>query len=218
MRRLASAATFSLLFFVSGLVSAQIQEQSQSHAVALGVRDAQATFNTYMATFIVKDPAGQQHRVDKLVAAGSFGYVHFPNDFNARPRPGRHRWVCFAGGRVAARGVFDYDHRGGFTLVSDAGPASATDSRAARIVKAEADTRVIEDAVHLFHIHTGRIPATLGELTRGVQNDAGVMAGPFLRTVPSPPTGWSGYAYRANPASGTYSVSATGDGTQVQIP
>jgi hypothetical protein len=59
MRRLASAATFSLLFFVSGLVSAQIQEQSQSHAVALGVRDAQATFNTYMATFIVKDPAGQ---------------------------------------------------------------------------------------------------------------------------------------------------------------
>jgi hypothetical protein len=219
MRLLTFAATFGLLLVVvSRPGSAEIQEQSQSHAVALGVRDPQAKFNTYTAAFVVKDPTGQQHGVNKLVAAGSFGYVHFPNDFNARLRPGRHHWTCFVGGRVAAQGAFDYHNRRGFTLLSDAGSASATDSRDARIVKAEADGRVIANAVHLFHTHTGRIPATLSELTHAVHNDAGVMAGPFLFTVPSPPTGWSGYSYRANPASETFSVSATGDGARVQVP
>jgi hypothetical protein len=60
--------------------------------------------------------------------------------------------LTFVGARVAAQGAFDYDIRRGFTLLSDAGSASAmTDSRAARIVKAEADARMIVNAIHLFH-------------------------------------------------------------------
>jgi hypothetical protein len=224
MRLPTSVAIFSLLLFVVvDHASAQIWQQSQGQAVALGVRDKEGTLGEYIAIFVVKGPDGREHRAQKHMPAGGFGYVHFPSDFNiGGAGVGRHQWVCVVGGHVIARGAFDYDNHRGFTMVAvtpaAATGAATTTQRDARIAKAHADARAIANAVSLFGAVTGRIPATVEDLTRKVQNRQGALVGPFLQTVPSPPAGWSGYVYQANPATGVFTVIATGDGMTVKVP
>jgi type II secretion system protein G len=90
----------------------------------------------------------------------------------------------------------------------------------ARIAKVQADSRTISTAVTLYAAHMGGgAPGSLGLLTGVATNSLGQTAGPFLASVPLPPTGWTTpYAYSANTAANTWSVSASGDGVTVSVP
>jgi hypothetical protein len=64
----------------------------------------------------------------------------------------------------------------------------------------------------------GNVGATLGTLTAVATNGQGQTAGPFMASIPSPPTGWQQYQYSPNSAAGTFNISASGDGTTVSLP
>ena len=88
----------------------------------------------------------------------------------------------------------------------------------ARIAKAQADSRAIVSAAGVYGAHMGRLPTAVADLTVAVTNSQNLAAGPFLAAVPTPPTGWSTYAYTADTAAGTFTVSASGDATTVSLP
>ncbi|HYB69412.1 MAG TPA: prepilin-type N-terminal cleavage/methylation domain-containing protein [Candidatus Bathyarchaeia archaeon] len=88
----------------------------------------------------------------------------------------------------------------------------------ARLAKAQADSRTLASAVSIYGAHMGQIPATLSQLTVVSTNAQGLTAGPFMSSVPVPPGGWAGYAYTPNVASGTYTITTSGDGTSVNLP
>ena len=91
----------------------------------------------------------------------------------------------------------------------------------ARIAKAQADTRTLGSAVSMFTAHMGALPAALTDLTSPAVNGLNQSAGPFMASVPAPPPGgtpaWGAYGY-ASSTSGTFSVTATGDGTTITVP
>ena len=104
-------------------------------------------------------------------------------------------------------------------LAAIAIPLWANVQARARIAKAQADARAIASAVSIFQHHMGTLPAALTDLTQATVNSQTQTAGPFLGTVPTPPATWSAsYTYAANNAAGTFSISATGDGTTVTLP
>jgi type II secretion system protein G len=91
----------------------------------------------------------------------------------------------------------------------------------ARIAKAQADARTLVSAVNMYSAHMGRLPAGLVDLNSAVMNPQGQLAGPFMPATVSPPSGgspaWSAYGYTSN-SDGTFTVSASGDGTTVSYP
>jgi general secretion pathway protein G len=91
----------------------------------------------------------------------------------------------------------------------------------ARVSKVQADLRAIASAASAYQAHTGTLPPDIATLTASASNGAGQAAGPFLNGVPTLPSGgvptWSTYSYASN-ANGTFSISATGDGTTVAVP
>lgn len=87
----------------------------------------------------------------------------------------------------------------------------------ARIAKAQADAGVIASSVTIYSAHMGALPALLTDLTSVQQNSLGQNAGPFIRTVPLPPSGWTVYGYTFD-ANGTFQITASGDGTSVAVP
>ena len=88
----------------------------------------------------------------------------------------------------------------------------------ARIAKAHKDVEAIARAVIAYASHVGRLPSTLSDLEIEIKNETGAIGGPFLRTTPQPPSGWTA-EYSFTPGSdGMFTVSATGDGTTAQIP
>ncbi len=62
----------------------------------------------------------------------------------------------------------------------------------------------------------GPIPAALTNLAAATTIN-GVSGGPFMKSVPAAPSGWTAYSYTANP-DGTYTVSASGDSTTISSP
>ena len=65
----------------------------------------------------------------------------------------------------------------------------------------------------------GTVANALTDLTAVATNGQGQTAGPFMATIPTPPTGWtSNYAYVGSTAAGTFNISASGDGTTVSLP
>jgi hypothetical protein len=57
------------------------------------------------------------------------------------------------------------------------------------------------------------------QLTSQVTNGQNQVAGPFMASVPAPPSGWSSsYGYAATTASGVFAITANGDGTTVSLP
>jgi prepilin-type N-terminal cleavage/methylation domain-containing protein len=92
----------------------------------------------------------------------------------------------------------------------------------ARVAKAQADTRTLASMVTVYTAHMGTLPATLSLLTTVATNGLLQPAGPFIGAVPAPPPGgnpgWSTYeaGYTANP-TGTFSISASGDGTTICV-
>jgi type II secretion system protein G len=108
-------------------------------------------------------------------------------------------------------------------LAAIAIPLYANVQTRARIAKAQADTRTLASAVSIYTAHMGSLPAALSALTTQATNGLNQVAGPFMGSVPVPPPGgspaWgSTYTYTPNAAAGTFTVTATGDGTTITVP
>ncbi|PYM96839.1 MAG: hypothetical protein DME08_12580, partial [Candidatus Rokuibacteriota bacterium] len=82
-----------------------------------------------------------------------------------------------------------------------------------------ADIRSLVTAVSMYQSHMSTYPIALGNLTAVATNPAGITAGPFMGSIPTPPsTSWGpAYAYATN-ANGTFLISAAGDGVTVTAP
>src|SRR5215471_9420534 len=107
-------------------------------------------------------------------------------------------------------------------LAAIAIPLYANVQTRARIAKAQADTRTLASSVSLYAAHMGTLPTGLTDLTSAAVNGLNQSAGPFMASVPTPPPGgspaWGGaYTYTSSTA-GTFSITATGDGTTVTVP
>ena len=103
-------------------------------------------------------------------------------------------------------------------LAAIAIPLYANVQARARIAKAQADSRALASAVSIYSAHMGNVAAALTDLTVVATNGQNQTAGPFMASVPNPPTGWQAYSYTPNSAAGTFNISATGDGTSVTLP
>lgn len=125
-------------------------------------------------------------------------------------------------------------------LAAIAVPMYASMQARARVARAQSDVRVMVGTFSAFGAHCGDVPATIAawpaagaaaagvtcvlnvagtgpaQLTAASTDAAGIAAGPFLRTVPQPPAGWT-YAY-AKAGVGNYTITATGDGTTIVMP
>ena len=105
-------------------------------------------------------------------------------------------------------------------LAAIAIPLYANVQTRARIAKAQADTRTLASAVSMYTAHMGSLPAALTALTSAATNGLNQSAGPFMASVPVPPPttpAWTGYTYTSS-TSGTFSITATGDGTTITVP
>ena len=106
-------------------------------------------------------------------------------------------------------------------LAAIAIPLYANVQTRARIAKSQADTRTLASAVSMYTAHMGQLPAALTDLTSAAVNGLNQSAGPFMASVPAPPPGgspaWGAYTY-ASSSAGTFSITASGDGTTVTVP
>ena len=104
-------------------------------------------------------------------------------------------------------------------LAAIAIPLYANVQARARIAKAQADARALASAVSIYSAHMGVVPPTLDPLTAVVTNSLNQTAGPFMASLPTPPSGWTTpYVYAGSTAAGTFVISASGDGTTVSLP
>jgi type II secretion system protein G len=103
-------------------------------------------------------------------------------------------------------------------LAAIAIPLYANVQARARIAKAQADARVLVTAVSIYSAHMGNLAGALTDLTAVATNVQNQTAGPFMASIPNPPSGWQAYSYAPNSAAGTFNISATGDGTTVSMP
>ena len=107
-------------------------------------------------------------------------------------------------------------------LAAIAIPLYANVQQRARIAKAQADARALASAVSIYGAHMGVLPPSgaggLTALTTTAVNGQGQSAGPFLASIPPPPSGWAAYTYASDTATGVFTVSSSGDGTTVSLP
>lgn len=87
-----------------------------------------------------------------------------------------------------------------------------------RLAKAQADTRSLATAVTMYFGHMEALPASLNDLTSPVTNSSGQTAGPFMVTLPSPPSAaWTPYAYTPGVAP-VFKITTSGEGYTVSMP
>jgi type II secretion system protein G len=103
-------------------------------------------------------------------------------------------------------------------LAAIAIPLYANVQARARLAKAQADARALASAVSIYSAHMGTIPTALGELTTAATNAQNQVAGPFMASIPSGPTGWGSYAYTPVATAGTFTITNSGDSTSVSVP
>ncbi len=72
-------------------------------------------------------------------------------------------------------------------------------------------------AVSSYRQHTGSLPAALTDLLVPVTNASNAVAGPFIATVPTAPTGWTAYRYERRP-DGSFTITTAGEGRTVSVP
>ena len=89
--------------------------------------------------------------------------------------------------------------------------------RRTRVARATGDIRAVASAVSLYSAHVGVLPSALTLLTQSSSNSEGQTSGAFLVGIPESPLGWSTYAYNSD-ADGTFTISASGDGTTAKVP
>src|SRR5438045_8005024 len=75
-------------------------------------------------------------------------------------------------------------------LAAIAIPLYANVQARARIAKAQADARALASAISIYSAHMGNVAGALGDLTVVATNGQNQTAGPFMASVPNPPTGW----------------------------
>ena len=102
-------------------------------------------------------------------------------------------------------------------LAAIAIPLYANVQARARLAKAQADARALASAVSIYSAHMGTLPGALTALSTVVTNSLGQAGGPFMSSVPLGPAGWGTYAY-ASTASGTFTITNSGDSTSVSVP
>ena len=102
-------------------------------------------------------------------------------------------------------------------LAAIAIPLYANVQARARLAKAQADARALASAVSIYSAHMGTLPGALTALTSVVSNSLLQPGGPFMASVPLSPAGWGAYGY-ASSSTGTFTITASGDGTSVSIP
>jgi type II secretion system protein G len=109
-------------------------------------------------------------------------------------------------------------------LAAIAIPLYANLQARARIAKAQADVRTVGSAISIYAAHAGAIPtaANLATALTTATTVGGVTAGPFIGSLPTPPTGggWpAAYTYSPDMAPGggalvgSFVFCAAGDGT-----
>jgi general secretion pathway protein G len=104
-------------------------------------------------------------------------------------------------------------------LAAIAVPLYANMQARARIAKAQADIRGLASAVSAYSAHMGVLPATLGLLTAVATSPQNITAGPFMAVIPDPPnTVWGAAYFFGTGATGTFTISASGDGATVSAP
>src|SRR2546423_2883936 len=104
-------------------------------------------------------------------------------------------------------------------LAAIAIPLYANVQQRARIAKAQADARALASAASIYGAHMGVIPTALTQLTSAVTNGQGQVAGPFMASVPTPPSGWSTpYGYSATTSSGVFTNPASAHRTTFHQP
>ena len=103
-------------------------------------------------------------------------------------------------------------------LAAIAIPLYANVQARARLAKAQADARALASAVSIYSAHMGAIPTALSQLTTASTNAQNQVAGPFMASVPSGPTGWGSYAYTPVATAGTFTITNSGDSTSVSVP
>ena len=103
-------------------------------------------------------------------------------------------------------------------LAAIAIPLYANVQARARIAKAQADARALASAISIYSAHMGNVAPNLPALTAVATNGQNQTAGPFMASIPNPPTGWQAYSYAPNSTAGTFNISATGDGATVSLP
>jgi type II secretory pathway pseudopilin PulG len=100
-------------------------------------------------------------------------------------------------------------------------PLYANAQARACIEKAQSDLEMLATAIMTYKAHMGTLPAALTVLTSTATNRLNWSAGPFMPLVPSPPRGgtpaWGAYTYTSSSA-GTFSLTASGDGTTITVP
>ena len=100
-------------------------------------------------------------------------------------------------------------------------PLHANAQARACIEKAQEDLQMLAAAVRMYAAHMGALPAALTVLTATATNGLNQSAGPFVPFVPRTPSGgtpaWGAYTYTSSTA-GTFSVTASGDGTTITLP
>jgi len=124
--------------------------------------------------------------------------------------------------------------QGGFTLIellivlavfsvvaAMAIPLYANAEARDRIEKAQSDLEMLAMAVMTYKAHMGTLPEAMTALTATATNRLNWSAGPFMPRVPNPPRGgtpaWGAYTYTSSTA-GTFSITASGDGTTITVP
>lgn len=96
-------------------------EPSTSVSVRLELKGAMGQTEPYTALFtvtipdpanrpLVPDPANRPLviAVERRINPGQYTRLYFPEDFHARPFPGRYAWKCTVGNKVVAEGQFEY--------------------------------------------------------------------------------------------------------------
>ena len=92
----------------------------------------------------------------------------------------------------------------------------ANSQQRARIAKAQADARTLVSSISMYSATFGTLPTQLADLT-AASTITGVSGGPFMKSVPASPAGWTAYSYASNPC-GAFTVTASGDSTSVSSP
>ena len=103
-------------------------------------------------------------------------------------------------------------------LAAIAIPLYANVQQRARIAKAQADARALTSAASIYGAHMGVVPTALADLTSPVTNAQNQVAGPFMASVPAPPSGWGAYSLSSDTATGVFTISTSGDNTTVSLP
>lgn len=85
----------------------------------------------------------------------------------------------------------------------------------ARTTKARSDVQAIAAAVNTYRVTCGALPDSLEAL---VTQDSvnGAPCGPVLGSIPTPPAGWSAYAYTRQ--GDGFTVTSSGNGQSVSAP